>query len=481
MSPGPWSKHEGACCTAQVAPATSAKTWPSAPAWPLVGHLPKLARAGFVELLRSSWRDCGDRFELRLGPASLKFVVHPDDVEAMLLTRRERYLKGAAYEQFRRLVGEGLVTSEGELWRTQRRLIQPSFTRDTLTKLGAGMVAQTDAMLDRWHNPGLDAARSSARIGRGEPFDVHAELMRLTLEIIGEALFGLAFGADRAAVSTAAFTDAMEVIAGRITQIAVPPRWLPTPGNRRLEHAIADLDRVVAAIIDTRRKSGDDAKDDLLGALLRARDADGQPIPEQQLRDEVITMFLAGHETTAVALTWALWLLSQHPEVLERCVAEVDAVLGDRPPTAADLPALAYLGQTFHESMRVIPPVWSGARDCVTADELGGLPVEPGDRVINVILLTHMHPEFWDAPARFDPDRFAPAAAAKRHKFAYMPFSEGPRKCVGIHFATMEAQLVLARLLQRGRFEVLAGFEPVMDYQLTTRPKAGLLGRWVGR
>jgi cytochrome P450 len=454
-----------------VAPANSARTWPSAPAWPVVGHLPELARTGFVELLRSSWGRCGDRFELRLGPATLKFVVHPDDVEAMLLTRRERYLKGAAYEQFRRLVGEGLVTAEGELWRTQRRLIQPSFTRETLTTLGAGMVGQTDAMLDRWR---------SSPIAQAELFDVHAELMRLTLEIIGEALFGLQFGADRAAVSTAAFTDAMEVIAGRITQVAVPPRWLPTPGNRRLERAIADLDRVVAAIIDGRRRSGED-RDDLLGALLRARDGDGQAIPEKQLRDEVITMFLAGHETTAVALTWALWLLAGHPEVLERCVAEVDAVLGDRPPTAADLPALAYLGQTFHESMRVIPPVWSGARDCMTADELGGLPVEPGDRVINLILFTHMHPEFWDAPERFDPERFAPAAAAKRHKFAYMPFSEGPRKCVGIHFATMEAQLVLARLLQRGRFAVLAGFAPVMDYQLTTRPKAGLLGRWVGR
>ncbi|MFO7564380.1 MAG: cytochrome P450 [Enhygromyxa sp.] len=444
--------------------------WPSPPRWPLVGHVPALMSRGFIEFLRDSWRRYGDCFELRIANHSIKIIVHPDDVEAMLLTRRDRYCKGQAYDQFRRLVGDGLVTAEGELWRRERRLIQPCFRRETIAGFGERMVAQTDAMLDRW------TSRWTS-----EEFDVHAELMRLTLEIIGDCLFDLEFGDDRASLSTQAFTEAMEVIANRVTAVAVPPRWLPTPGNRRLDRSIAELDRVVAGVIASRRRLGVD-HDDLLGALLRARDEHGQPLDEVQLRDEVLTMFLAGHETTAVALTWALYLLDEHDEVRARCAAEVDAVLGDRRPSVADLPQLAYLGQVFHECMRVIPPVWSGARNCVAPDTLGaGFPVEPGDRIINVICLTHMHPEFWPDPERFDPERFAPEAVAARHKFAYMPFSEGPRKCVGLHFATMEAQLLLARMLQRGELRVAAGFEPEFDYHLTTRPKHGLRVRWTPR
>lgn len=442
--------------------------WPSAPRWPVVGHLPTLITRGFMQFLADSWRTCGDCFELHIAGQTLKVIVHPDDVEAMLLTRRERYIKGAGYDPFRQLVGNGLVSAEGALWRRQRRLIQPSFRRETIARLGDRMVTQADAMLERW-------ARDPSE------FDVHAELMRLTLEIIGDSLFGLEFGDDRAATSTGAFTAAMEVIAARVTAVAVPPRWLPTPGNRRLERSVAAIDRVVAGVIAARRESGDDC-DDLLGALLRARDEQGDPIDEVQLRDEVVTMFLAGHETTAVALTWTLWLLSQHSEVLARAVAEVDAALGDRAPTVADLPKLAYLGWVFHESMRVIPPVWSGARNCIEADTLGaGLPVGPGDRVMNLIHLTHKHPEFWPDPERFDPERFNPASSAERHKFAYMPFTEGPRKCVGLHFATMEVQLLLARMLQRGAVTIADGFVPEMDYQLTTRPKHGLRVRWSPR
>lgn len=451
--------------------AIGAETWPSAePLWPVVGHVPALMSRGFIDFLRHSWKTCGDRFELRVGNQTIKVIVHPDDVEAMLLTRRDKYLKGAAYDQFRRLVGDGLVTAEGELWRRERRIIQPSFRRETIATLGQHMVALTDAMLERW-----------ATLGHSTAFDVHAELMRLTLEIIGQCLFGLEFGDDRASISTRAFTEAMEVIAARITAVAVPPSWLPTPGNRRLARSVAALDRVVAGVIAGRRRSDVD-HDDLLGALLRARDEHGQPLDEPQLRDEVITMFLAGHETTAVVLSWALWLLSQHEEIRALARAEVDAAIGQRPPTTADLPKLGYLGQVFHESMRLITPVWSGVRNCVEADTLGnGLPVLPGDRVMNLICFTHHHRDFWDDPDRFDPDRFAPETCASRHKFAYMPFSEGPRKCVGLHFASMEAQLVLARLLQRGELRAVEGFVPEPDYQLTVRPKHGLRVRWSAR
>jgi cytochrome P450 len=453
--------------------ASSRALWPSVARWPLVGHVPTLIREGLIPLLERSWRSCGDCFELQVGGQSLKFIVHPDDVEAMLLGRRERYIKGVAYDQFRQIVGQGLVSSEGELWRRERRIIQPCFRRETIAGLGDRMLAQTDATLDRW-------ARGFAA---GEVFDIHAEFMRLALEIIGDCLFDLEFGEVRTSVSTRAFSEAIEVISDRLVAVAVPPRWLPTPANIRLARSIAALDRVVAGVIATRRREREGGRErehgDLLDTLLDARDHHGEPLDEIQLRDEVVTMFLAGHETTAVALTWTWWLLSQHREVLARAGAEVEAALGGRRPSAADLPKLGYLAQIVHESMRLIPPVWSGARDCIAADTLGpGLPVAPGDRVINAIFLTHKHPEFWTDPERFDPERFAPQAATARHKFAYMPFSEGPRKCVGLHFASMEAQLVLARLLQRGRLEIVEGFVPEFDYQLTVRPKHGVLARW---
>jgi cytochrome P450 len=449
-----------------VEPAASTKlVWPSTPAWPVIGHIPDMVSQGLIPFVESAWRQLGDCFEFRVPGESIKVIVHPDDVEAMLLRRRHKYIKGASYDQFRRLVGLGLVSSEGSLWRRQRRIIQPCFYRDTVRKLGAGMVAQSERMLDRW-------ART---IAPGEAFDVHAELMRLTLEIIGEALFGLSFGDARSSVSTRSFSDAIAIIAARITAVVLAPRWMPTPGNVRLERAVAALDHVVMQIIDERRESDRD-NDDLLGALLRGRDEAGQPLDDVQLRDEVVTMFLAGHETTAVALGWTLWLLSQHPDVRARMVEEIEGAVGRRAPSIADLPKLGYVKQVFYESMRVISPVWSGARNCIEPDTFGpGYPVEVGERVMNMIWLTHRHPEFWDDPETFDPDRFEPERFAKQHKFAYMPFTDGPRKCVGEHFATMESVLVLTRMFQRFELQAAPGFEPEMDYQLTTRPRHGLM------
>ncbi|PRQ05414.1 Epi-isozizaene 5-monooxygenase/(E)-beta-farnesene synthase [Enhygromyxa salina] len=450
-------------------PAEAAKhLWPSTPAWPVIGHLPGMISLGLVPFIESVWRELGDCFEFRAGAETIKVIVHPDDVEAMLLRRRHKYTKGASYDQFRRLVGRGLISSEGALWRRQRRLIQPSFNRDTITALGQGMVAQVDVMLERW----------AAADPGGGVIDIHAELMRLTLEITGEALFGLRFAEDRASISTREFSDALGVVAARITAPLEAPRWLPTPGNIKLERAIASLDRVVMRIINERRQGGED-HDDLLGALLRGSDERGDALDDELLRDEVLTMFLAGHETTAVSLGWALWQLREQPEVRARMLETIDAAVGQRGPTSADLPALAYIKQVFYESMRLISPVWTGARNCVEPDVLGeGYAVEPGTRVMNFIWLTHRHPEFWDQPERFDPERFAPEAIAKQHKFAYLPFTHGPRKCVGEHFATLESVLVLTRLFQRVELEAVPDFEPEMDFQLTTRPRNGLMMRW---
>ena len=422
-----------------------------------------MIRDGLIPFMEKAWREVGDCYEFRVAGERIKVIVHPDDVAAMLLDRRHKYIKGASYDQFRRLIGKGLISSEGDLWRRQRRIIQPSFRRETVRSFGDGMVARTDRMLDRWASHHAD----------GRVFDVHAELMRLTLEIIANALFELELRDD--GVSTNDFSDALGVIAARITAVLEAPRWIPTPANRKLDRACTALESVIMRIIDDRRRSGAD-RDDLLGALLRGRDDDGAPFDDELLRDEVVTMFLAGHETTAVTLGWTLWLLSQHPDIRARMVDEIDRAVGQSQPTIADLAKLGYVKQVLYESMRVISPVWSGARNCIEPDTLGdGYPVEVGDRVMNVIWLTHKHPEFWPDPERFDPERFTPERIATRHKFAYMPFTEGPRKCVGEHFATMESVLVLTRLFQRFDIAAAPDFVPEMDFQLTTRPRDGLL------
>jgi cytochrome P450 len=446
--------------------ASAELAWPSTPSRRIFGHTRDLMREGFIPFATRAWQEVGDCFEFHVPGERIKVVVHPDDVEAMLLHRRHKYLKGASYDQFRRFVGMGLVTSEGELWRRERRTIQPSFHRDTIRDLATGMVIRTEQMLERWAQQHV---RSSA------PFDVHAELMRLTLEIIAASLFELELGEVEDSISSRVFSDSLGVISARITAVMEAPSWLPTAGNRKLAHAVASLDRVVGQIIDARRQSGED-RDDLLGALLRARDEDGHPIDEALLRNEVLTMFLAGHETTAVALGWTLWLLSENPEVRARMISEIDAAVGRATPTIDDIAKLGYVKQVFRESMRMIAPVWAGARNCVERDTLGkGYPIEPGERVMNVVWLTHRHPEFWPDPERFDPERFEPQRFAAQHKFAYLPFAAGPRKCIGEHFAMLESILVLTRMFQRFDLSAASGFVPEMDFQLTTRPRQGLM------
>jgi cytochrome P450 len=450
-------------------PASAELAWPSTPERLVLGHMGDLIRDGLIPFMDKTWRAAGDCYEFRVASERIKVVVHPDDVEALLLERRHKYIKGASYDQFRRFVGLGLVTSEGDLWRRQRRIIQPSFRRETVRELGGGMGVQIDRMLDRWAQRHLSPG----------VLDVHAELMRLTLEIIAKALFQLELDdpedGNEDGISSQVVSDSISTVAARITAVIEAPSWLPTAGNRKLARALTSLDRVVMQIIDARRSSGED-RDDLLGALLRARDDEDHPIDDKQLRDEVVTMFLAGHETSAVALGWTLWLLSQHADIRARMIAEIDAAIGRTPPTVEDIAKLGYVKQVFLESMRVIAPVWGGARNCIEHDTLGkGFPVEPGDRVMNVIWLTHKHPEFWPDPERFDHERFEPQRIAAQHKFAYLPFADGPRKCAGEHFATMEAVLVLTRIFQRYELAAAPGFVPEMDFQLTTRPRHGLM------
>lgn len=415
---------------------------------------------GFVTRLAREW---GDVVCVRMGPIAVHMFFHPDDVRHVLQEHNQRYVKGPIIARAKVLIGEGLFTSEGSFWRRQRRLAQPAFHRERIAGLVDTMVACTAERLDAWRPVGP----------AGEAIDVAAEMSELTLTVVGRTLFGADLSASAADVGRA-LRVALAGTADRALEWMVAPMWVPTRKNRRLRAAIATLDRVVYDVIARRRRAGV-VRDDLLGMLMEARDADtGEGMTPRQLRDEVMTFFLAGHETTANALSWALYLLARHPEAEERLRAEVETVLGDRPPAAADVPALAFARAVVEEAMRLYPPVWGIGRQAVEPDEIRGVQLPAGALVNLSPWVTHRHPAFWWDPERFDPDRFLPPAAQDRPRFAYFPFSGGPRLCIGETFALVEAVVVLAMLVQRHRLVLPAGHTAAPEVSLTLRPAGGL-------
>lgn len=433
--------------------------------FPVLGHLPMLTLHGMLPMIEESRRRHGDFFRLCLGKRTLLVALHPDAVEQVLLTDKDSYGKRSTYDNIRVLVGDGILTTEGEPWRRERRIAQPSFNRGSIAALAGKMTSLTARMLDGW----------SRRLRVGDEFDIYPELLGLAMEIIGETLFSLDMRGD-IDESAHAFTVALEQLSSRGNQMVQPPLHWPTPGNLRLRKALRTLDDVVYGIIARRRADGAHG-DDLLTAYLNARDERGEPLPPRLIRDEVTTFFLAGHETTALALAWTFYLLGTHPAATERLLAEVDG-LGGRTPTAEDaMNALPYTRAVFQEAMRLYPPVWSGGRDIIADTELAGHRVRAGDCVIYVPYLMHRDPRFWDDPERFDPERFVASHTPARHKWAYMPFSVGPRMCIGNHFSLLEGTLVLAMIAQRFRFSLSPRARIVPEFQITMRPRHGVLTR----
>jgi cytochrome P450 len=329
------------------------------------------------------------------------------------------------------------------------------------------MTAATQAMLDRW-----EALRRGA-----EPFDVAVEMSRLTLDIVGRTLFSRHLD-DAADEIGRALTEVLALMNDRTMRFLPSPLWWPTALNRRLSRGIRVLDRLVFDIIEARRRADEtveDRSEDLLDMLLRARDEEtGEGMTDRQLRDEVMTFVLAGHETTAVALAWTWYLLARHPEVAERLRAEVAAALRGRTPTIDDLPGLQYARMVVEEVMRLYPPVWGFFRQSLAPDRIGSWAVPKGTVVLISPYLTHRHPRVWDDPERFDPDRFAPERVKERPRFAYLPFSGGPRLCIGNEFALMEAQLALAMTVQRYRLELVPGTRIEPESRVTLRPRGGV-------
>jgi cytochrome P450 len=405
----------------------------------------------------------GDAFRVRLFIWHLHVFAHPDQVRHILQENHQNYHKSIVYQFLKPVVGEGLLTSEDDFWRRQRRIAQPAFHRKVLGTLVSGMTGETAKMLDRW--------RAQAR--REEPIDALAELMALTLEIVSRTMLSTDVS-DSAATVRESVSVLREHVNYRMMRVVTLPERFPTPRNRRFARALAAVDRIVYGMIEERRNGRSDAQD-LLTMLLQARDEEtGEGMSDKQLRDEVMTIFLAGHETTANALAWALYLLAQHPDAEAKLAAEVDGVLAGKTPTLEDLPRLPYTRMVIEEALRLYPPAWAIGRQALRDDNVGGYRVPANSGVIVSPWLTHRHPAFWEDPLRFDPERFTAERSAGRPRYAYFPFAGGPRQCIGNEFALMEAQLVLAMIAQAFRLRLVPGRSVEPDPAVTLRPRDGL-------
>ena len=402
----------------------------------------------------------GDVVRVYLAHVPVYLLAHPRDIETVLSTNAGNFTKSADYRALARVLGKGLLTSEGGFWKRQRSLIQPAFHRQNILAYAAIMTRAADRMLDSWQE--------------NRERNIHQDLMRVTLEIVAQCLFGaeVADAAERVG-------KAMEVVTERFitnASLAMLFRFdIPVRFARGEWRAIRELNEIIGGII-RERSSSDQPREDLLDMLLRARDADGNPMSAGQVRDEAMTLFLAGHETTAIALSWACYLIAQNPHIEAKLTEELLAVLGSRVPTPEDLPRLRYTEMVLKEAMRLYPAVWGIGRRALQDCELGGYRVPAGSNIFILQWRTQRDPRFFPDPERFDPERWRedPVRSGKIPRFAYFPFGAGPRVCVGASFAMMEATLLLAMIQQRFHLEIVADHPIEIFASVTLRPKHGI-------
>jgi cytochrome P450 len=429
----------------------------------LLGNLLEF-RKDVLQLLLTSQRDFGDVVRFRLGPMVVHLVSHPDHISHVLLTCRDHYNKDTrSSAKIRSITGEGLLTSNGAFWLRQRRLMQPAFSPQRLACFTDVMTQSTAQMLQRW----------SREAKAGRPVDVASQMMALTFTIVGKALFGADLGGEADTVERCS-TVILEHTWGRLERLIELPGWFPTPGRRRFRQALQALDKIVHRLIAERRRDGSGSNDLLALLLERCDEETQQRMTDDQLRNETLTLLLAGHETTANALTWTWYLLSKHPEVRRRLIAEIEEVLAGRVPAADTLPRLSYAAMVFKESMRLYPPIWIMERRALSEDMIAGYVIPAGSSVVVSPYVLHRDPRFWENPELFDPERFAPEATEKRNPHCYIPFGLGQRLCIGNHFALMEWQIIIAMTLQAFQLDLVPGHPVEPKPGITLRPRRGL-------
>ena len=402
----------------------------------------------------------GDISYFRLGPQQAFFFNHPDYIKDILVTNHHNFMKGLALQRAKRLLGEGLLTSEGDFHRRQRRLAQPAFHRTRIASYADAMTAYASQTRDRWSDK--------------ETLDISKEMMRLTLEIVGKTLFDADVGSDAQEVGEA-LTVAMDLF----NTITIPfyelLQKLPLPQFRRFDDARLRLDAIIFRLIEERRRSSED-RGDLLSMLLLAQDTegDGGQMTNAQLRDELMTIFLAGYETTSNALTWTWYLLSQNPEVELKLHEEIDEVLQGRLPAFEDVTQLKYTEMVLAESMRLYPPAWATGRMALNDFEIGGYVVPKKSLVLMSQYVMHHDPRYFAEPLRFHPERWTPESRETRPQFSYFPFGGGPRRCIGEGFAWMEGILLLATLAQQWKMRLVPNHPVELKPVMTLRPKHGM-------
>jgi cytochrome P450 len=425
-----------------------------------VGVLPQLLRDPIGFLSRVARAHPGEVFAVRLGPIQLHIVSHPDHVQQVLHDHPRDFGKGGMWSAVRDLLGNGLVTSEGDFWLRQRRMMQPLFSGKHLASLAEGMVEVIEGETRRLQEAPPD-------------IDMAAEMASLTERILLQTMFGAGVEVGEADRLGKRLLEAMRVLNLKLFTYFLP-RWVPIPGGRTFRRATAAIDEALLKIVGDRRKSGQHPND-LLSLLLHARDEGGSGgMDDRQLRDELVTLFVAGNDTTANALTWLWYVLDRHPEIDRRVRDEVREALGDRRPTHEDLPHLAYLKLVLQETLRLYPPVWMFPRFCEQDRNIGGFRVPAGSALLLVPWITHRDPAFWERPEEFEPERFLPERSAARPRYAYFPFGGGPRQCIGNAFALMEAQLIAAMMIRCFRPRLAARQDVVPSSQSTLKPKGGM-------
>jgi cytochrome P450 len=410
-------------------------------------------------------RTYGDiaRFRVPLPPFSIWLVNHPDLIRETLIAKAKSFRKLKNQTRvLKQITGGGLLASEGDLWLRQRRLVQPAFHASRMSRYAQVVVACTRRMLDGWHS--------------GMLLDMPESMRQLTLAIIAKALFGVELSGKAARLSDVS-RILTETIFREVLSLIRMPDWLPLPRKRRKRWALQTLDGLIADIIRDRRASGED-KGDLLSMLLSAVDDEGDSrgMSDQQARDEATSLFLAGHDTVAIALAWAWHAIARHNEVEARLLHEVDTVLGERPATAEDVPRLPYTGMVVKESLRLYPPVWGlTIREASSDVEVGGYEIAKGSWLFHSPYVTHRDPRFFECPDQFNPERFAPDRAEQLPPYAYFPFGAGPHACIGNTFAMMEMTLIVPTILQQFRVALAPGQgEVVPESNIVLRPKGGV-------
>ncbi|MFL5318485.1 MAG: cytochrome P450 [Myxococcaceae bacterium] len=428
----------------------------------LLGHLPEIRRNPLQFILRTG-REYPGIAKLRMGTLRAHLISDPEAVKRVLQDHVQNYTKDhLSYTFMRYVLGNGLLTSQGTFWLRQRRLAQPAFHRQRIAGMAKVMTDGATDLVRRWSED------------PNEPRDIVEEMMQLTVQVASNALFGT--GVERSQIDrvSSSFNVLSAQLVERFRTFRLVPPVLPTKYDREFRTAHRTLNEVVREIVAAKRAHFEDTGD-LLSMLMLAKDEDtGEQMTDEQLRSEVTTMLLAGHETTATALSWLWAMLEQNPEAERKLHAELAQVLGGRTPTFEDVPKLAYTKMVIEETMRLYPPVYVLSRQVKEDDVLCGFRIRKGSAVDLSPYLMHRLPQYWDAPDEFRPDRFTSEEQAKRPRFLYMPFLGGPRQCIGNNFAMMEAQLVVATIAQQFAPRTLDGKVPEADPLVTLRPRGGL-------